>query len=324
MYSVAEAIPELRIYAGDSGACSDETTIEYINKARRCIWNKADNAFNTGYYCISCVDGCVTLPSEIEQVRLAWFNGMPVPIGNEWYSSVPQVGFPRQNSCHEKFTQVGARTVTFQNYTYGNYQIALQAESPLDIGKQLTIEAVDRYGTRKKDTISLLNPPEYALSTDLYKGVVSVVKPRTSARVRMYAYDPNNGKKLLLAVYQPYDVNPYFLQYASNPCNKCLIVYAKKKFYTVTEGTDLLEYTLEALIHAMQAVVCRENKNQNDQFAENMQLAMAEINRDTADREQDVGSPLRIFLPDAPHALINGYGGWNLGGSYGSLGWGGA
>jgi len=309
--SVAEMLPLIKGAAGNSGTCSDERALKYLNRGRELVWPVVDSMWVTGYFCIRCVGDCVTLPSEINQIRLAWYNNMPVPIGNEWYVSVPQVGFPASNSCHQKFTQIGQKVVTFQNYHHP-YQIALQAESPADIGKVLTVGGNDQYGTYQKEDITLSMTPQYALGNLVFKDVRTIVKPRTDGRVRLYAYDQQRDRRMLQAVYQPYDVNPYFLQYSGSKCMKTLTVFAKKKFYELVDMNEIVEFSSVAMTHAINAQVNLENKGQGALYQENLTMAVNRINLETADREQDVGSPMRIFRPDVPHAL--------LGDSYGS-GW---
>ncbi len=318
--SLGELLPLLRPYAGNSGTCSDATAIKYAKLSRALVWPLTDNLGTTGYFCIRCVNDCVTLPSIINQIRLAWYDRMPVSIGNEWYSSIPQVGFPSAHSCHQKFTQIGQQVVTFQNYHHP-YQIALQAESPADVGLVVTVGGTDQYGTLQKEDITLTVTPTYALGNLVFKDVRSIVKPRTKGRVRLYAYDQQRDVRLLQAVYQPYDVNPYFLQYSSTKCHKDLTVFAKKKYFDLVDLNDLVEFSPEALMHACQAVVNRENKGQNQQFQENLQMAVNRINEETSDREQETGSVMRIFCPDTSRALLgdsygtgwdNGFsGGWN-------------
>lgn len=319
-FSVAETLPQVKGFAGDSGTCSDATALKYLNFGRALVWPFVNSPFTTGYLCIRCVNECVTLPSEVSRVCLAWYGNTPVSLGSEWYSSIPQVGFPTANSCHQKFTQIGQQVVTFQNYQYP-YQIALQAESPADVGKILTVGGNDQYGTYHKEDITLSMTPQYALGNLVFKDVRTIVKPRTRGRVRLYAYDQQRDVRFLQAVYQPYDVNPFFLQYSSSRCNKTLTILAKKKFYDLVDMNELVEFSPHAMMHAMNAQVSLENKGDGAKYRENLEMAVNRVNAEATDRETDTGSPMRIFVPDVSHALI-GDTGWGNGYSNGFSGFG--
>lgn len=314
--SVGELFPTLRLFSGDSGTCSFDKYLDLLNQARKLLWAKTQYPGTMEWACICCVDGCWTMPSRYEQIHLAWLGKSPVSLGNEWYQSIPQIGIidriDGNNSCHRKIVEVGGSHVTFQDYTVGPYLVGLQAEGLADEGIGITVFTIDRYGVRQKETIQLLSPPQYAMGSTMTKAVIAIIKPRTAGRVRLYAIDPNNSdQRKLLAVYQPQDVNPTFSRYKiiGNNCSEQLTIYAKKKFYRLEDENDLVEFSEQALIHAITAVVYRENRSRNEYISE-LSLAIAEINREMSDHEQTIGSPLRMFFPDQVESLITSSGGW--------------
>lgn len=207
--------------------------------------------------------------------------------------------------CQRKLIEIGGSHVTFQEYDEGAYLWALQAESNQDVGKEITIFSVDKYDVRQKATVQLGLAPTLVKGPTMTKAVVAVTKGETKGRVRLYAVDPNqDDQRLLLAVYQPQDINPTFKRFKilGNKCQEPMTIYAKKKYYPLYDANDLLEFTEEALIHAVTAVVYRENRDL-DQYTSNLALAVAEVNREMADDEQPVASPLRIFWPDIQYSL---------------------
>lgn len=307
METVAEILEEFKRYAGASGRCDDQTAIEYLNKARRLLWNKTDFSATLEYACLSCIGSCITLPSAYKQVRLAWVGGNPVSLGDEWYVSIPDVGLNPNHSCHSKLINIGGYHVTFRDYTPNPYQIALQVESPQDAGTQVTVFATDQYGTKKKEEITLQSG-EYAFSAGLYINILSVIKPRTVGRIRVYAYDKFLNQRLLLAIYQPYDINPHFLKYQLRGvhCSNILTIQAKKKFYKLADMNEFVEFPTEALIWAAQAVVSQEQKNQ-ESFTTNLALAVAEVNRESADQVPYCGSPIKDLRPNDNISLVPGF-----------------
>ena len=71
LYDVAYITDAIKPYAGNSGTCNPTLLLQYLNKARRLLWNKTDIESTCEYVCIACVNGILTLPSLYKQVRLA-------------------------------------------------------------------------------------------------------------------------------------------------------------------------------------------------------------------------------------------------------------
>jgi len=114
--------------------------------------------------------------------------------------------------------------------------------------------------------------------------------------VRLYAYDTDAPAQMLLSVYQPYDINPSFRRYAiQGRVRDSVILFCKKNYHDLTELYQQVEFTPEAMISAVMAVVYRENKGSDDLYATSLQNAIFEVNRETADREEPTGSAIRQF-----------------------------
>jgi hypothetical protein len=284
-----------------------------MNKARSLLWNKTDSDATCEYVCIACVNQAITLPSLYKQVRLAWIDGVPVSLGNEWYQSIPQDnwGDARSggygngngwgqaygwNGGNKKFIEIGGKHVTYQNYDAAPYKLCVESESPLDAGTEITFFGEDAYGTRISETITLGLAPAYTYSVNFFKTVFQCTKPQTNGRVRLYAYDTDAPAQMLLAIYQPYDINPSFRRYIIQGCTKnSVILYCKKNYQDLFNLTDQVEFTPEAMISAVMAVVYRENKGSDQLYAVSLQNAIYEVNRETADREEPTGSTIRQF-----------------------------
>ena len=301
-----EVISELRPFAGASGTCDNAVALDYLNKARRLLWNKLKEFGPImDYFSVCCNDGCFYLPSEYKQIHLAWIGRNPVSIGNEWYISLPRVGMPsRQTSCHQKLAQIGGFHVIYQNYDEAPYQVAIQAEHPADIGVEIVFFGTDENGTSRKESLVCGMPPNRVLSKYFYQNVTAIIKPITKGRLRLYAVDNQASQYLLLAVYQPYDKNPQFRKYAvSGGAGKSITVYAKKTYHNILDMDELVEFPTEALKFATMALVAQRDRD-SDGYVKNLGLAMAECNAEIADEETPTASPLRTFLNDHPENLI--------------------
>ena len=99
-----------------------------------------------------------------------------------------------------------------------------------------------------------------------------------------------------MAVYQPYDINPSFRRYyIQGKVRESVILYCKKNYYDLTDLHEQVEFTPEAMISAVMAVVYRENKGSDQLYATSLQNAIFEVNRETADKEEPTGSAIRQF-----------------------------
>jgi hypothetical protein len=311
LYDVAYITDAIQPYAGNSGTCNPRLLLSYMNKARRLLWNKTDTDATCEYVCVACVNGILTLPSIYKQVRLAWIDGVPVSLGNEWYQSIPQDNWGDAssggygngwgqayawNGGNKKFIEVGGKHVTYQNYDQAPYQLCVESESPLDEGSQITFFGDNAYGTRISETITLGLAPSYAYSVNFFKSVFQCTKTHTNGRVRLYSYDPDAQAQMLLSVYQPYDINPSFRRYFIQGCVKdSVILYCKKNYQDLFNLTDQVEFTPEAMISAVMAVVYRENKGSDQLYMSSLMNAIFEVNRETADQEEPTGSAIRQF-----------------------------
>ena len=313
LFDVAYILNAIKPYAGNSGTCNQTVLLQYMNKARSLLWNKVDVDATCDYVCIACVNTLLTLPSLYKQVRLAWIDGQPVSLGNEWYQSIPQDswgdassgGYGNGNGWgqaygwsggNKKFIEIGGKHVTFQNYEVAPYQLCVESESPLDAGAQITFFGENAYGTRISETITLGTAPDFTYSVNFFKSVFQCTKTVTNGRVRLYSYDPDAQARMLLSIYQPYDVNPSFKRYAvKGRVRDSVILYCKKNYQDLLNLTDQVEFTPEAMISAVMAVVYRENKGSDQLYAVSLQNAIFEVNRETADQEEPTGSPLRQF-----------------------------
>jgi len=298
-----DVIEELKPFAGASGTCNNVVALDFLNKARRLLWNKTDFSETMDYISICCVDNCFLLPSAYKQIRLAWIGNTPASIGDEWYVSIPQVGLNESSSCHKRLAQIGGFHVTFQNYDEAPYQIGIQAEHPLDEGKEVTVFGIDEYGTSKKETITIGMPPQRVLTKQFFGDVKAVIKPLTKGRVRLYAVDKQAAQFLLLAVYQPYDKNPQFRKFSvSGGCGKQITLLAKKTYFDITGEDELVEFPIEALKFAVMALVAQKDRDIQT-YTTDLQLAVIECGRETADNEIPTASPLRLFHNDTPEHL---------------------
>jgi hypothetical protein len=300
----AEMAELVRDFVGDSGTCSIDRAKKAVNEARRLLWEKREWATTSEYVCICCVDRCFTLPNRYSQVRLAWIGQNSVSLADEWFNATNAYGLRANNSCHGLIVEAGGRHVVFRDYTSAPYQIAVVAENAADNGTELVFEAQNEYSTYSNIPITAVNPPGMALSTERVVAIRSVTKPKTKGRIRVYAWNSENGQKLLLAVYQPQDINPTFRRFRiPKTCNQ-ITIYASRKYFDLEQDTDLVEFTPEAMRFACLALNSLSNRKQ-EEYLSNLALAIAEEQKSMEGDEIPTASPIRFADYRRPDNLIH-------------------
>lgn len=302
-----EMVEVVKGFVGDSGTCSTERAVKAINQARRLMWNKREWNATAEYVCIACVDSCLTLPSRYEQIRLAWVNGNPASLADEWFNSTQWSKLYNQgNSCHRLITEVGGRHVLFRDYLTHPYQIGVLAESPEDAGVELGFEARNEYNSYLQINVTAGMTPEMGKSEETAVSIRTVSKPKTKGRVRVYAYDPVLETSTMIALYQPTEVNPWFRRfYAPKGCN-CITLYASKRFFDLEDGLEQVEFSADAMIYAVLALNSRENRKAQE-FLTNLSLAVQEEEKAMEGDEIPTAAPLRIVNFQRPENLIGNY-----------------
>lgn len=300
---MAEAV---RGYVGDSGSCNIDRAKKAVNAARELLWDKRGWLSTAEYFRVCCADNCFTLPNRYEQIKLAWYGKNNISLADEWFTSTDAYANRPDQSCHRLITEVGGRHVVFQDYTTAPYQIGVMIEHSDDIGVELTFQAQDEYSTYHTVPITTVNLPNKALSSIRVKGLRAVAKPRTKGRVRVYAYNPDTNSSLLLAIYQPQDINPWFRRFRlPKQCNY-MTLYASLKYFDLEDDSDLVEFKKDSMIFAVLALNSRENRKQAE-FLANLDLAVREEEKAMEDAEIPTAAPLKIMDFRRPDNLVGYY-----------------
>jgi len=304
--TLSEMAELVRDFVGDSGTCSIERAKKAVNEARRLLWEKREWNTTGEYVCICCVDRCFTLPNRYSQFRLAWIGNNSASLADEWFNATNAYALHERNSCHRLIVEAGGRHVVFRDYKTAPYQIAVVIENAADVGKEFVFETQDQYSTYRNLAVTAVAPPNMALSLERIVAIRSVTKPRTEGRVRVYAWNPDNGQKLLIAVYQPQDINPTFRRFRIPKTCEQITIYASKKYFDLEKDTDLVEFTPEAMRFACLALNSLSNRKLQE-YAANLSFAIAEEEKAMEGDEIPTAAPLRIADYRRPEGLLGNY-----------------
>ena len=291
--TLQEMVELVKGFCGDSGVCSYDRAVKYVNQARRLLWNKRAWTSQEEYVQICCVNDCFTLPNRYEQIKLAWVGNDAVSLADEWFNSTNAFALNADQSCHRLITEVGGKHVLFRDYTTHFYRLGVMLESAEDIGVTLTFEVQDQYDTYHTIKVTGVNPPDLAQSDLLIKGVRSVSKPATKGRVRIYAYDTSLEAKTLISVYQPNDVNPSFRRFKAPRTCECITLYASKRYFDLVDEQELVEFIPDSMIYAILALNSRDNRKAQE-FLMNLDLAIKEQEKEMENEEIPTAAPIRF------------------------------
>lgn len=307
MQTVADVLGEIGNWVGDSGTCDEAKQLTALNQARRILWNKADWPNTMEYLKICCACNCLTLPSIISQVRLAWSGNCPLSLQSEWYQSIDGIGLDASTNCFRQFVNVGGYHVTFREFP-GIHTLSIYSESQLDAGSEIVIDVLTPASTRKSISFVLGNAFTYVNSTVHIVGMLQVVKPKTTGRIRVYGFN-ESGQFVLLAIYQPYDVNPFFQKYKVPKGCLSVTVYAKKKYFDLSHDYELVEFPTDAIIPALIAVNNRENRDLTA-YLNSLQVSTLEAKAEMSNDEIKNITPIKIENPYYNGPLSGGWYGY--------------
>jgi hypothetical protein len=99
--------------------------------------------------------------------------------------------------------------------------------------------------------------PAYNDTPQMFQQIISVTKPKTAGRLRLYGVD-SLGNQNPLAVWEPDELNPdyrrYLITFVGTPAPTFLTVLAKRRYiYTTSPYADLMITNIGALENALMA-----------------------------------------------------------------------
>jgi hypothetical protein len=97
----------------------------------------------------------------------------------------------------------------------------------------------------------------YNDTPQMFQGIISITKPKTAGRLRLYGVDAT-GAQTPLALWEPDELNPdyrrYLVTFVGNPPPSFLTVLAKRRYiYTTSPYADLMITNIGALENALMA-----------------------------------------------------------------------
>jgi hypothetical protein len=177
------------------------------------------------------------------------------------------------------------------------------AEQNADAGAVVTLEVINEYGERKKETLTLLTEQQPVIMESPAYEITFVGKPKTSGPVKAYlSYD--NGQRFYLCEYSPSTRVGLFRRKKLPPrhCGCVQVhIFGKRRYDRITAETDLIPICDRiALSFAVSAIADLRKRDQAG-YQQNMLNALNELWKglENADSASNV----------APVQFLSGFGG---------------
>lgn len=278
----------------DAGVCdtSDEgqaVIIRQINLAAQAIVKRVDMEGMLWDFPCPVKSGCFALPPDCESPRNVFVNGFSATMRDQWYEGKLSWGRNDNWQCvpQNQVIDEGQFAIPLPLPKTHSMRVALVAENNGDAGKECVIEVVNQYGTRVKETLTLLGNGQPVVTNSMVYDVTLFNKPRTNGCVQLQiSYDDGQrmqtGSWPYFARYQPLMEHCYWRRMKlPQRCGGCqmVVVKGKMKLYPIKTADDIVPFDdVHAWRFALSGIDA-QTRGDNAKFEENMVFAVRELAR---------------------------------------------
>lgn len=268
---VSDILDEVAANADDSGVCvatpeGRARVVGDLNTAIKILMKRCDTDGALWWWPIPCASGCFGLPEDCLEARQVFVNGSSAIQRDKFYQGQLRMGLNNCGTqcCWSEIVDMGDFAIPVPLPNYRPIYITLAAESNADAGKQVEIEIINKYGTRRRETLTLPADYGYVRMEEGATEVTYVGKPQTDGAVRMYlTYD--NGQRYHFCDYGP-KVQSGAFRRKKLPfwCAKSALVrvFGKMRQFNITSENDIIPICdTEALSWALSAVTAMRRKD---------------------------------------------------------------
>lgn len=214
------------------GLCpTDERLLQWCNEGREQLMNRAIGGFWGQTVRVQmCVSdgGCLVWPREAADVVAVAVCKTPIPIYNDLYPFIENVGHVENCDSCSCGCQCGGMALLSDNTTVASALTVLTTGNTIrfypadeaDVGKTVLVQGYDQNLIWVRTTVGgvvidgeqvTLALPFVDTATRWYRGApVSIQRQATAYRLLMYEHDVTNGGDRLLASYQPDETRPSY------------------------------------------------------------------------------------------------------------------
>ena len=282
---VSDVLDAIAPNVDDAGVCATTAEgkrriISALDLALDALMKRIDTEGALWTWMVPVTSGCFALPEDCLEARQIFINGASTIQRDKWFQGrlargMRDCGMP----CGNEVRDLGDFATPQPLPPIRPIRVALVAEQDADAGAQVTVEVVNEYGERKKETLTLVGEQQAVIMESPAYEIPFVGKPKTNGPVRLYlAYD--NGARYHLCDYGP-NVRTGLFRRKKLPqkhwgCQQ-VHIFGKRRYDRITSENDLIPICDRiALSFAVSAIADLRKRDQQG-YQANMLMSLNEL-----------------------------------------------
>ena len=275
---VSDVLEAIAPNVDDAGVCATtpdgkRQIIAALDLALDALMKRIDTEGALWTWMVPVTSGCFALPEDCLEARQVFINGASTIQRDKWFQGrlargMRDCGLP----CLPEIRDLGDFPTPQPLPPFRPIRVSLVAEQDADAGAVVTVEVVNEYGERKKESLTLLAAQEAVTMESPAYEISFVGKPKTSGPVKLYlSYD--NGGRYYLCEYGP-NVRTGNFRRKKLPqrlCNCAQVhIFGKRRYDRITSENDLIpicdRVALSFAVSAISALRKRDLEDYNAQM----------------------------------------------------------
>lgn len=318
---VSDIMAEIAANAEDSGLCATTAAgqariVSELNMALKILMKRCDTDGALWWWPIPVSGGCFSLPEDCLEARQVFLNGFGTIQREKYYQGQLSMGLNNCGTqcCWPEIIDLGDFAIPQPLPNVRPIFVTLIAESNADAGKEVVVEIINRYGERKKETLTMLANMEPVRMEESATEVTYLGKDQTDGPIKLYlTYD--NGQRFYLCEYGPKVQSGAFRRkkLPQRFCGSNLIrVFGKMRQYNLTSINDIIPICdTAALSWALSAVTALRRKDPQG-YNDMLTLAVNEIYKGLQDKDSASNvQPIHFMMGTCNPSQAGGGRGWS-------------
>lgn len=305
---VSDVLDAIAPNVEDAGVCittaeGKRRAIAALDLALDALMKRIDTEGGLWTWKVPVTGGCFALPADCLEARQIFINGASAIQRDKWYQGrlargMRDCGLP----CIAEVRDLGDFPTPQPLPPYRPIRVALTAEQDADAGAEVTVEVVNQYGERKKETLTLIGNQQPVIMEEVAYEISFVGKPKTNGPVKLFlSYD--NGARYYLCEYGP-AVRVGAFRRKKLPQRHCgcaeVHIFGKRRYDRITSENDLIPICDRIALSFAVSAIADLRKRDQEAYQTNMLMALNELWKglENADSASNV----------APMQFISGFG----------------
>lgn len=282
---VSDVLESIAPNVDDAGTCATTAEgkrriIASLDLALDALMKRIDTEGALWTWMVPVTAGCFSLPEDCLEARQIFINGASAVQRDKWFQGrlargMKDCGTP----CGHEVRDLGDYPTPSPLPPIRPIRIALVAEQDADAGAVVTVEVVNEYGERKKETLTLLAGQEAVTMESPAYHVTFVGKPKTNGPVKLYlSYD--NGARYFFCAYGP-NVRVGAFRRKKLPQRHCgcaqVHIFGKRRYDRITSENDLIPIGDRLALSFAVSAIADLRKRDQEGYQTNMLMALNEL-----------------------------------------------